>query len=79
MSTILTFDTSHHALWAEQVATRQQLGAQIIPAPSEAKAGCGLALECLDEDVPALRQALQEQGVPYAVYVRTSGGAAGRG
>ena len=79
MSTILTFDTSHHALWAEQVATRQRLGAQVVPAPPEAKAKCGLALECLDEDLTALRRALEGERVPYTVYVRTSGDAAEAG
>lgn len=74
MTTILTFDTSHHALWAEQVATRQHLGAQVIPAPPEANAKCGLALECLNEDALAFCRALEEEGVPFAVYVRTSGG-----
>lgn len=74
MTTILTFDTSHHALWAEQVAARQRFGAQVVPAPAEAGAKCGLALECLEDDLPALRRALEQEGVPYAVWVRTSGG-----
>lgn len=69
--TVLTFDTTHHALWAEQLARDQRLAAEVVPAPADSNAKCDLALECLDEDVQALRQALEEAGIPYAVYIRS--------
>ncbi len=75
--TLFTFDTTHHALWAEQIALEQRLGAQVVPAPAAAHAKCGLALECLQEDVAALAGVLEAAGVPYSLFVRTSGDAAG--
>ncbi|MGH7503487.1 MAG: DUF3343 domain-containing protein [Longimicrobiales bacterium] len=69
MSTrIFTFDTTHHALWAEQIALELLLGAQVIPAPAAANAKCSLALEVLDEDADSLRAALDEQGVVYRPF-----------
>jgi len=74
---ILTFDTTHHALWAEQVVAERRLGAQVVPAPAEADAKCDLAIECLAEDLPALRLALDAAGIPYTEFVRTAAGGAG--
>jgi len=68
--TLLTFETTHDALRAEQVAGEHRLGAQVVPAPAAAHAKCGLALECLSEDMPALVAALAAADVRYGVYVR---------
>jgi Putative Se/S carrier protein-like len=66
-------------LWAEQVATGLAVGAQVIPSPPESGALCDLAIECLDEDLPRLRQALDEAGIRYGVWLRRSGGDDGSG
>jgi hypothetical protein len=50
MTRLLTFDTTHHALLAEQVAHEHGLGAESTPAPPEAGAKCDLALEYLPEE-----------------------------
>jgi hypothetical protein len=68
VTAVLTFDTTHHALWAEELAREQQLGAQVIPAPAGSKAKCSLALEVLDEDYDVLIAALQKNGVQYIRY-----------
>jgi hypothetical protein len=68
MIAILVFDTTHHALWAEQVAVERRLGAQVIPAPADADAKCDLALEVLAEDADALAAALDEAGVTWRRY-----------
>jgi len=64
---VLVFDTTHHALWAEQVARTAGLAAEVIPAPASARAKCGLALEYLPEDESALLGALESAGVPCRV------------
>ena len=45
-ATTLTFifETTHHAMWAEDVAREQAIQAEVVPAPPEADAKCGLAL-----------------------------------
>jgi hypothetical protein len=69
--TLLTFDTTHDALRAEQLGVGQRLGVQVVPAPAAAGAKCGLALECLPEDMEALTAVLNAEGVRYGVYVRS--------
>ena len=65
---IFTFDTTHHALWAEEIAGERGVPAEAIPAPAAANARCSLALETLPGDVVRLSAALDEEGVPFALY-----------
>ena len=65
---VLVFDTTHHALWAEQVARERSLGAEVVPAPAASDAKCDLALEYLPEDETSLLAALREAGVPFRIF-----------
>jgi hypothetical protein len=65
---VFTFDTTHHALWAEDVARENGIPAEAVPAPAEAHAKCSLALETLRGDVDRLRYALDREGVPFRIY-----------
>jgi len=40
----LTFETSHHALWAEDLARERKIPVVVVPAPAESISRCGLAL-----------------------------------
>jgi hypothetical protein len=62
---VFTFDTTHHALWAEEVAGERGIPAEVIPAPPAARARCNLALETLPEEVETLAGVLDDVGVPY--------------
>jgi hypothetical protein len=62
---VFTFDTTHHALWAEEVALAAGIAAEVVPAPPAARARCNLALETLPEEAAALAAALAEAGVPH--------------
>jgi hypothetical protein len=50
------------------VARTEGLGAEVVPAPEEAKSKCGLALEVLPGDFDKLLPALDKQAIPYRVY-----------
>ena len=65
---VFTFDTTHHALWAEEVARERGIPEEVIPAPPAAHARCNLALETLPASVAPLRAALDDEGVPHALY-----------
>ena len=67
---VVVFETTHHALWAEEVARELRLGAEIVPAPAAAGAGCDLALEALAEDLPALIDALRQRAIVFRVFTR---------
>jgi hypothetical protein len=66
---LLTFDTTHHALLAEQIAHDNGLGAEVTPAPPESGAKCDLALEFLPEDEAELTRVLRAAGVEFRVFV----------
>ncbi len=71
---IFTFDTTHHALWAEEVARERGVPTEVIPAPPAARARCNLALETLPEEVDALAAALDAEGVPYGRWEEAEDG-----
>lgn len=65
MTGLLVFETTHHALHAEQVALEHRFGVQVTPAPAAARAGCDLALEYLMEEESALLDALTTAHIEY--------------
>jgi len=66
---LLVFDTTHHALWAEEIARSKGLGVDVVPAPAAADAKCDLALVVLEEDELELIASLDAEGVPFRLYV----------
>ena len=68
MSGILTFDTTHHALLAEELAQEHGIAADIIPAPADARAKCDLALEFMRDEKDALCELLTSAGVAFRVH-----------
>jgi hypothetical protein len=66
--TLFTFDTTHHALWAEEVASEAGIPTEVVPAPPASAARCNLALRTLPADIPRLREALSAEGVPYRLH-----------
>lgn len=62
------FDTTNSAMWAEDVALERGIPAEVVPAPPEADAKCGLALRTLVEHAAPLESALEEEGVPFKPY-----------
>ena len=65
---LFTFDTTHHALWAEEVAAEGAIPSELVPAPPAAGARCNLALETFPADFERMRTALRDAGVPFAVH-----------
>lgn len=68
MRVLLTFDTTHHALWAEELVRETGFACDVVPAPAAAAARCNLALEVLPKDLPDVETALREAGVPFATF-----------
>ncbi len=66
--TIFTFDTTHHALWAEEIARELGIAHDVVPAPPEAHARCNIALEALEEDVPTLSSEMDRVQLSYRLY-----------
>ena len=68
MNKILVFDTTHHAMWAEEVAREQGVAVEVVPAPEGVDAKCGMALEVLPESLNDLRAMLDKEGIPFKLY-----------
>lgn len=69
MNRILVFDTTHHAMWAEEIAREQGVAVEVVPAPEGVDAKCGMALEVLPDSLESLQAALGKEGIPYRVWV----------
>jgi hypothetical protein len=68
MNRIVVFDTTHHALWAEEVARDQGIAVEVVPAPEGVDAKCGMALEVTSESVDDLKGLLTKEGIPFREY-----------
>jgi hypothetical protein len=66
---IFLFDTSHHALWAEEVARELGVPVEVVPAPPETGAKCDLALRTLEASVQRLVASYREEGIAFRLYV----------
>ncbi|MEJ2540706.1 MAG: DUF3343 domain-containing protein [Gemmatimonadota bacterium] len=62
---LFSFDTTHMALWAEEVARSEGIPADVVPAPPELEALCGLALVTLASRAQELVRALEAHGVEF--------------
>ncbi|HUP87859.1 MAG TPA: DUF3343 domain-containing protein [Longimicrobiales bacterium] len=65
---LVVFDTTHHALWAEEVAKEKGFEVEVVPAPENSNAKCGMALEVLEESYDALTKLLLAEGIPFTNY-----------
>ena len=68
MNRIVIFDTTHHALWAEEVAREKGFVVEVIPAPEDVDAKCGMALEVLPDTFDQLQAVLTAEGIPFKVH-----------
>ena len=67
MNRMILFETTHHAMWAEEIAREEGVGAEVVPAPEGSDAKCGLALEIMSGDLDRLVAALVRSDVPHRV------------
>ena len=68
MTRLLTFDTTHHALLAEQLAHDHGFAAEVTTAPAESHAKCDLALEILPEELSSVIDVLRAHDVHFNVW-----------
>lgn len=72
-TSVFTFDTSHHALWAEDVAAERTLPVEVIPAPPESGSKCDLALLTLRTHADAVEGAFTSEGIEFRRWDRDLG------
>lgn len=62
----MTFDSTHHAMAAEDILRCEGIPLEVVPPPAELSAGCGLALKIDVQSVPTVVAALKNRGACYA-------------
>lgn len=63
---VFLFDTTHHALWAEEVAVQAGIPVDVVPAPPDrGEARCDLALATFARTAEELGRALDNEGVEF--------------
>jgi hypothetical protein len=65
---LFTFETTHLALWAEDTARERGIPVDVVPAPPEAKAKCGIALRTLAARSDELAAALRDEGIAFGTF-----------
>ena len=65
---LFTFETTHQALWAEDTANERGIPVDVVPAPPEAKAKCGIALRTLPTRTNELAAALRDEGIEFGTF-----------
>lgn len=67
-SCIFVFETTHHALWAEEIVREQGLPFQVTVPPAAAHARCDIALETFPEERYAIAAALAAAGIEFRIF-----------
>jgi len=59
------FDTTHHAIWSEEVAEDRGIPADVVATPGGSGAKCNLALRTLPDRADELAAALTDEGIEF--------------
>jgi len=65
---LFLFDTTHLAMWAEDLARERGIPAEVVAAPADAKAKCGLALRTMGTCCGELEAAMTTEGITYHAH-----------
>ena len=65
---IVAFGSSHDAMKAETVLSKESLSVRLIPLPPEVSAGCGLALRSGLDQENKVREILQREAITGDFY-----------
>ena len=65
---LLLFESATLVFWAEEVAGEGGIPVEVVPAPAGLRDLCGLALQTPFAHLPALKAALQAEGIPYRLH-----------
>lgn len=66
-TSVFTFETTHHAMWAEDVAREQAIPVEVVPAPPDGGAKCGAALRVASLRSNELAAALRSEGILFRI------------
>lgn len=62
---ILTFQSTHHAMRAEKVLTKEEIKIKTIPTPRDITLSCGLAIRFEVEEIEKIKELKNEGKLDY--------------
>lgn len=65
---ILAFDSTYHAIKAEEKLKKNKLEAEMIPTPRDVDASCGLSIKISDRCLERVRELIDMQGSRVKLY-----------
>lgn len=65
---IATFESTGHAIAAEQVLIKNKMEHIVLPLPTAIAASCGLAIRFWPADVEKVQQLLTEANLEFSIY-----------
>ncbi|HZX46536.1 MAG TPA: DUF3343 domain-containing protein [Clostridia bacterium] len=65
---ILAFDSTHHAIKAEEQLKKHKLEAEMIPTPRGVDASCGLSIKIPDRCLERVRELIDMPGSRVKLY-----------
>ncbi len=68
MNPVFTFDTTHHALWAEEIARDHGVPYGVVAAPAESKALCSIAIETLPDEEERMAAILSASAIEFRIF-----------
>ena len=75
MEYILTFKSTNLAIKGEQFLLEQKLHVGVLPLPSKIRAGCGICLRIVPDEIKSALEALDERGIDeFGLYSRVPDG-----
>ena len=67
--TIITLDSIHQVLKAEQLLLNQQIAIDIIPTPKSVSTNCGMSFRLREEkDFMLVKSVLEKENLSYSVH-----------
>jgi hypothetical protein len=67
--TIITFDSIHQVLKAEQLLLKQKVAIDIIPTPKSISTNCGMSIRVSDDkNLVLIKSILEKQGLSFTVH-----------
>ena len=72
MEYVITFNTTNHAIKAEQCLLHQGLRVGVLPLPTQIKAGCGISLRVSPDEITQAKEILVINNInDFGLFMRS--------
>lgn len=69
MEYVITFKNTNHAIKGERLLLDDNVKVNVMPLPSQIRAGCGICLRVSENDIPEAEQFLKDKDIDFETYI----------